>query len=1575
MCDSPITNTNYDDTTVVSIQFVGLDTFEFKQEEVDNEIKVIATSAFDYENIVSEHKLIVLDENVGNIVNVILHINNIDDTAPVIKGGSCKLDETKLYTKDDTPCVFELTDADQMNMDKMKFIFSEPAFNIDFKSAPTATDKSSNIAVATEYELNYKEQQVYIIDLTVQDFGNNEGSAQIIINVNDLPNEPPVWQKQLISKKIKEKEAHSYIISARDGDYGINNPIKFKINQPGEYITLDDTENSTQVHVAAIDRDATNLDEYNFTIIAYEVGDETSTLSDEILFIIEDIDDNDPLISLEKISDIQCSDSNIQTIETHQYNDDQSVTLNICENFDQSLPLNLTVKDRDTGNNARFKVQLAETKTGNEYTSAFKITPNAGYLIETFDISVSNQSKLNYEGDELWRKIEFKMVSVSTNNDTKRDEWTININLLDYNDESPMFESSSYNFNLDETAKLGDQIGKVVASDADEGDIVTYKISGSLAEDCVDIDKNGILTVKKENAFDYDVLNTLMFQVIASDSVHEKSASVTINLIDKNNKPPSVNVNQTIEIDENQEKDKILDVEITASSTFAEAKLGAEIDWDQSSVRKNYQIIKMEDKMKCLSLVINEDEGNKLSIGLKINNDYGPDFEEIDTINMMLIINNPNFDKDFPEAAMTKLTIVINIKDVNDNPPEFTEQTKLLNRTVSEGAAAGTSVRTIIAKDKDINSNITYSIEPKDISYDWITVDQYSGELTVKPGSDIDADTNKIEYIHYTATAYDDDETHKDSIDIDIYILDENNKKPTLDDSNKNIKVVEETADGQTVYIIKYEDKDRDVSYNTVECQLVEGYECYQQLSINFTGRDNHLIIKDRIDRDVMTHNNIDCYMKCWDNPDFANNKIRNNVEQEFTITVEDINDNEPTLDISSFSLCENDIKDKDLITFTASDPDEGLNGTVQIILKKVIRKDDQDFTNKFTIISDTKEGNKNGVLQSKVDLKDYYGTYIMTINLEDQGTPPLSSSKDITMIINKYVFNPPRFIFPDKNDIKVELKMDQTEGKPLKLLKNNEDLENIEASYLSDGKCSEENNKFPIKFSITGGDNSGMFKLSTVGTCSAQLQITNKFKPINGEDYDLTIEATIVKGEGDEGDNITTKINLILVFIEITDPWFVNSDNVTLSMFENDETQVSALNTTVTYGSETADLDYYFHLKEYENLFAVSKTSDNIYINTQVKLKYEVHNNYDFTIVVTRYENSNESQDKRSYKNINIEVIDTNNYPPYFIEDVYLGAVMYQYKMDTVITVNANDTDTVGNILTYKMSNVQATGKNIDIDKPFSISNTSGDVKPNFEVTENMEGYFTFTVTVTDTVDPYGNGPYETTTPVTILVISQNNILIFRFDNDENTIINQKTKILDIVESVLGYQARSISITQNKVTTYVDVSMYFIQNNAALLASDVLKELSDVKKFRTLKEELRNESLLLLNFESDANEEDLTALLKAWLISVSVILGALCIILIVVFILRNRQLTRRISQLTNNKFGSDESINKRRTVNAPGTNLHASEGTNPVLTKQDHDNEKVDKISVASVDSGDSDLMGIEDNGQFEFNTNSPGI
>lgn len=67
-----------------------------------------------------------------------------------------------------------------------------------------------------------------------------------------------------------------------------------------------------------------------------------------------------------------------------------------------------------------------------------------------------------------------------------------------------------------------------------------YKISGSLAEDSVDIDKNGILTVKKENAFDYDVLNTLMFQVIASDSVHEKSASVTINLIMNDRTSPPI---------------------------------------------------------------------------------------------------------------------------------------------------------------------------------------------------------------------------------------------------------------------------------------------------------------------------------------------------------------------------------------------------------------------------------------------------------------------------------------------------------------------------------------------------------------------------------------------------------------------------------------------------------------------------------------------------------------------------------------------------------------------------------------------------------------------------------------------------------------------------------------------------------------------------------------------------------------------------------------------------------------------------------------------------------------------------
>lgn len=74
--------------------------------------------------------------------------------------------------------------------------------------------------------------------------------------------------------------------------------------------------------------------------------------------------------------------------------------------------------------------------------------------------------------------------------------------------------------------------------------------------------------------------------------------------------------------------------------------------------------------------------------------------------------------------------------------------------------------------------------------------------------------------------------------------------------------------------------------------------------------------------------------------------------------------------------------------------------------------------------------------------------------------------------------------------------------------------------------------------------------------------------------------------------------------------------------------------------------------------------------------------------------------------------------------------------------------------------------------------------------------------------------------------------------------------------------------------------------------------------------------------------------------------------------------LSQRLNKLSVIRYASQESGLNRKV--APTTNKHTIEGSNPAYTE-----EKVNKIKdfddTASIDSGDSDLVGIENNPEFE--------
>lgn len=75
----------------------------------------------------------------------------------------------------------------------------------------------------------YKQRALYNFPVTVSDTKPNNGIFNVIIEVEDLPNEDPVWVTPFASAQFPEKEAQTFSVFAIDGDTGINTAICYRV--------------------------------------------------------------------------------------------------------------------------------------------------------------------------------------------------------------------------------------------------------------------------------------------------------------------------------------------------------------------------------------------------------------------------------------------------------------------------------------------------------------------------------------------------------------------------------------------------------------------------------------------------------------------------------------------------------------------------------------------------------------------------------------------------------------------------------------------------------------------------------------------------------------------------------------------------------------------------------------------------------------------------------------------------------------------------------------------------------------------------------------------------------------------------------------------------------------------------------------------------------------------------------------------------------------------------------------------------------------------------------------------------
>ncbi|KAM9456196.1 protocadherin beta-16-like [Clarias gariepinus] len=329
-----------------------------------------------------------------------------------------------------------------------------------------------------------------------------------------------------------------------------------------------------------------------------------------------------------------------------------------------------------------------------------------GYSLEKnnyFILSVKENSEggkyaelvLNKELDREQTK-EIDLIFTATDGGTPQRSGTavIHINVLDANDNTPVFSQSVYKVTLAENAPLGAEVVTVSATDADEGvnGEVSYEFSriSDEASNIFSIDRQTGKIIVTGN-IDYEEESTYEMRVQAKDGPGLAStAKIIIDITDVNDNAPRIMV-------------KSLKDQIPENSVIGTEVAVLNVQDNDSGNNRN---------VRCS---VQENVPFKLNPSIKnyflLVTTSMLDRETEADYNITIIAT----DGGSPPLS-TSMTIHLSVADINDNPPVFSQQS--YTAYVMENNKPGTSISSVTARDPDWRQNgtVLYSLVPSEMN-------------------------------------------------------------------------------------------------------------------------------------------------------------------------------------------------------------------------------------------------------------------------------------------------------------------------------------------------------------------------------------------------------------------------------------------------------------------------------------------------------------------------------------------------------------------------------------------------------------------------------------------------------------------------------------------------------------------------------------------------------------------------------------------------------------------------------------------------------------------------------------------
>ncbi|XP_038867648.1 protocadherin alpha-8-like [Salvelinus namaycush] len=411
----------------------------------------------------------------------------------------------------------------------------------------------------------------------------------------------------------------------------------------------------------------------------------------------------------------------------------------------------------------RFALAEAnDADVGKNTVSTYMLSPNEYFALdihkggESVCAELVLQKALDREKQSV---IKLTLTAIDGGNPPRSATSEIVVNVLDINDNAPVFSISLYKTRLFENVAIGTTVIILNASDVDEGmnSEMVYSLRSKGQDHILDrfqIDsKTGTITVKGH--IDFEESPAFEIRAEVSDRGQPPMAAhckVLVEVVDLNDNAPELSVTSLLDtVKEN-------------------AKMGTAI-----------ALVSVLDKDGGKNGIVNCDIVNKVPFKLETNykNYYslvvdGPlDRESASQYNVTITAT----DEGTPPLSSTSV-ITVHVSDVNDNAPRFSEP--VMNVYVKENSPVGDVIYTMSAfdPDSDENAKMTYSL--------------LNTSVPISSSVNINSDTGDI--ISLQSFNYEEIQTFQfkvqatdsgvpplsSNVTVNVFILDENDNSPGI---------------------------------------------------------------------------------------------------------------------------------------------------------------------------------------------------------------------------------------------------------------------------------------------------------------------------------------------------------------------------------------------------------------------------------------------------------------------------------------------------------------------------------------------------------------------------------------------------------------------------------------------------------------------------------------------------------------------------------------------------------------------------------------------------------------------------